>query len=107
MKNKQKLWAAVRLGAVAAVGVTLLVVPERWLESLPSICLWRRLFGVNCPGCGMTRAMSHLAHLDFEMAWRSNMFVFIVAPILAAVVLRQIWKDIKTLTGKDDAKLKQ
>lgn len=32
-------------------------------------CIWRRLFGIICPGCGMTRAVIALIHGDIRAAF--------------------------------------
>lgn len=63
-------------------------VPSRWLDEAPNVCLWRRALGRPCPGCGMTRAFSHLAHGDARGAWAHNPRVAIVAPLLAGVWAR-------------------
>lgn len=58
------------------------LVPTTWLERGPSLCLVRRIFGIRCPGCGMLRALSYLAHGDVRAAWRHNRLVMLVAPLL-------------------------
>lgn len=55
---KQKLWASV--GAAA-------VVLTMWWLRLP--CIYRALFDVSCPGCGMTRAWMAALRLDFGAAF--------------------------------------
>jgi hypothetical protein len=40
--------------------------------SLPEVCTMRRLLGIDCPGCGLTRSFVALAHGDFVAAWRWN-----------------------------------
>lgn len=32
-------------------------------------CIWHRLFGIICPGCGMTRAVIALIHGDIAAAF--------------------------------------
>lgn len=39
---------------------------------LPELCSWRRYFGVDCPGCGLTRSFICLAHGDVARAWGYN-----------------------------------
>lgn len=36
---------------------------------VPKLCLTRDLFGVDCPGCGLTRSFVHLARWDWRGAW--------------------------------------
>lgn len=39
---------------------------------LPEGCLTRSLFGLKCPGCGLTRSIIHLAEGDWRASWRSH-----------------------------------
>ncbi|CAM4117274.1 DUF2752 domain-containing protein [Flavobacterium antarcticum] len=40
------------------------------LEDFMIPCLSKKLFGLDCPGCGMQRALSLLLHGDFTEAFR-------------------------------------
>lgn len=53
---------------------------------LPHLCMSRSLFGLSCPGCGLTRSFIHLAHGDWQAAWRVHRLGWLVA----AVVLFQL-----------------
>ena len=53
---------------------------------LPEVCLWRRMLGWNCPGCGLTRSFVSLAHGDVAAAWRFHL----VGPLLFAAVVFQV-----------------
>ena len=64
------------------------LIPTRWLEAHPAPCLFRALFGVRCPGCGMTRALSCALHGRWRDAWRYNPLVVVVLPLLVAQWLR-------------------
>lgn len=64
------------------------LLPSRWLERGPSLCLVRRVTGRPCPGCGMLRALSYLAHGDPRRAWQYNRLVIVVAPLLAFIWLQ-------------------
>ena len=43
-------------------------------------CLFHSLTGLQCPGCGTTRALHHLLHGDVAGAFRLNAMLFVVAP---------------------------
>ena len=49
-------------------------------------CVFLELFGIPCPGCGMTRAFRALARLEFGQACRHNVMIFFM-PYVAAYVL--------------------
>lgn len=52
-------------------------VPTGGVES--SICLFRRATGIPCPGCGMTRAIAHLAKGQWREAAADHPFSFVLA----------------------------
>lgn len=47
-----------------------------------TICIWKNLLGIDCPGCGMTRAILAVFHGHFALAWAYNKGVVIVLPLL-------------------------
>jgi hypothetical protein len=53
---------------------------------LPESCLSRSLFGLKCPGCGLTRSIIHLAEGDWRASWRSHR----LGGLMAAVIVFQI-----------------
>ena len=53
---------------------------------LPPICPSRSLFGVECPGCGLTRSFVALAAADLRESWRFHRLGW----LLAIVVVGQI-----------------
>ena len=54
--------------ALAALALT----PLRVLEAFPSFCPFRRLLGIECYGCGMTRALCALLHGQVDTALHYN-----------------------------------
>lgn len=48
-------------------------------------CIFQRYFQIPCPGCGMTRAIRSVLHLDFKTAFYYHPMVFSL-PILAGYV---------------------
>ena len=62
------------------------------------VCQFHALTGLNCPGCGATRALYALLHANFATALRDNaLFVF----GLAAVALRGLWFGVKKFHGQE------
>ena len=60
-----------------------------WLRlSGPAIpCLFRKITGWLCPGCGITTLILCLARLDLAGAFAANPFLFVTWPLLAAGIL--------------------
>ena len=49
-------------------------------------CVFIELFGLPCPGCGMTRALFSLLRLDFYSAFRYNPVIFFMPYVFAYVI---------------------
>ena len=45
-------------------------------------CIFRKITGFYCPGCGMTRASLALLDGDIYQSFRYNMLIFIIVPLL-------------------------
>ena len=45
-------------------------------------CIFYKLTGLYCPGCGITRAFFSLMQLDFKRAIHNNLLIIIVVPFL-------------------------
>jgi len=56
-------------------------------------CVFHVLTGLECPGCGATRALYHLLHGDVSGAFRFNQIVFGLAPFLLVA-----WRRPRMLT---------
>lgn len=59
------------LGNVAGVSINASSV-----QFLPELCLFQRIWGIQCPGCGMTRAFLSLANFEWIQAWQYNPFSY-------------------------------
>jgi hypothetical protein len=88
----------VRLLVYVTVPVALLLLPAGYFDSGESICLSSVLFGIECYGCGMTRACMHLIHLEFEDAFFFNPISFVAFPILAYLRARWAYQDYRFLS---------
>ncbi len=83
------LWFAVIILGLAGVGAGVMVFFfNPTTHAFYPICQFHRLTGLNCPGCGATRALYALLHGNFSTALRDNgLFIF----VLAAVPARALW----------------
>jgi len=54
--------------------------------TLPETCVSRRILGISCPGCGLTRSFVALAHGNIRMAIEAN----VMGPILFVMCWLQI-----------------
>jgi len=49
--------------------------------STESLCLYKIIYGIPCPGCGMIRSLYHLVILDIRSAFYYHPLVFLVIPV--------------------------
>ena len=62
---------------------------------LPGVCTHKRILGMECPGCGLTRCFISMARGDFPRAWAFNPTgVFLFAVVVVQIPYRslQIWR---------------
>jgi hypothetical protein len=67
-------WASLGLGTLLGIAF-FLVEPG----TAPSLCVFRRVTNLPCPGCGMTRAVGFLLHGELLKSIRMHPF----APVLS------------------------
>jgi len=90
MSRHRPLWLLGKVGAHLLLPLVVFLVPTAWIKRRRSICLIRALFGVRCPGCGMTRAISCAAHGRLRDALHYNRLVVIVLPLLVYEWVRSL-----------------
>lgn len=82
MKKDRALWVALGVLVVAFVAFQ---VHEKGPGILPfPSCPFRKITGLNCPGCGMTRATYATLHGEIGQAFRNNALGMILLPVLFA-----------------------
>ena len=86
-------WALAVLALAASI-------PPEGLDNMPSLCIFRALTGRPCLGCGMTRAVCHLAHGHLLAALDANSSVVVVGPIIVLIAVRQFWSIVEGLRGR-------
>ncbi|MES2779196.1 MAG: DUF2752 domain-containing protein [Bacteroidota bacterium] len=80
------------IAVLSIVAMTLLILPADYFDYGRPMCLSVLLLDKECYGCGMTRGIQHLIHLDFENAWHFNKLSFVVLPLFAYMTVWEIRK---------------
>lgn len=80
-------------GKIKSIGIFLIpcalyFVSVDWLNEQHSICLFKTIFGRECYGCGITRAVLSAIHFDFAGAYGYHKAVVLVYPILIYLWLK-------------------
>ena len=64
------------------------LVPLQKLQTVPQVCIFHRLTGVPCPGCGLSRSVVASAHFDIATALSFHIFgpLFLLVCIVVFVL---------------------
>lgn len=103
--RRRRHWEMLVVAVLVVVGAFVLRVrPDQRAEvrflpdlPLPETCMSRSLFGVSCPGCGLTRSVVYLARGDLEKSWSMHRLGW----LMAAAVIAQFPYRIYCLTAGD------
>ena len=76
-----KLKALLSLSAIGAAGAWVLYHYAPTAHRFYPPCVFRELTGLECPGCGTTRALHHLLHGRIEEAFRLNPMLFLLMAV--------------------------
>lgn len=79
---------------LAAIGFTYLIAVR--ITGLAIPCIFNKLTGLLCPACGITRSIAAVSRLDFYSAFGYNKALFILMPIIAALILSEEIRYIKS-----------
>lgn len=99
MGTKRLLLIGYFIGLVL-LPIILVILPADFFDSGQSVCVSVLLFDQECPGCGMTRGVQHLLHLDFLTAYQFNKLSLIVMPLLIFLWLKEVFRIKKKLSKK-------
>ncbi len=89
-KHKYAINAAIAVLVVAAVVLYSYNVDTLQSELAPK-CLFLKLTGFKCPGCGTQRALHSLVHFDFMGVVRYNVFLLVAIPYLILLFYLQFF----------------
>ena len=91
-QQHKKQFAYVIFALLSIAFVVLLILPATYFDQGRATCVSVILFHRECYGCGMTRGIQHLIHLDFEQAYHFNKLSFIVLPLAIISILMELNK---------------
>jgi hypothetical protein len=77
--------------AVAVAGGLILFFFDPARSGFYPPCLFHKLTGLQCPGCGGLRALHHLLHGELLTALQFNALLVVGALVCAGLGLRQAW----------------
>lgn len=66
---------------------------------MPETCTARLFFGIDCPGCGLTRSFISIGHGEFARAWHFNPAGFIVYLLFAVQIPWQSFQIHRLMKG--------
>ncbi len=94
LKNKNQYSKKYIRILIFAVPIFLYAVPLNWIKEQHSLCIYKNLFGTDCYGCGITKSVLCMLHLQFKEAFFYNKLIVIVFPLLCYQWLRSCIKFI-------------
>jgi len=80
------------LGFLAVVGLGLLFLFDPARHAFYPVCLFKKMTGYDCPGCGGLRSVHQLLRGDVGQAFRLNAMVVIALPLLGFWAIRAAWR---------------
>ena len=86
---------------VSIIPFALYFVPVGWLNEQHSICLFKNIFGTECYGCGITRAVLSVIQFDFVKAYHYNKLVIVVFPLLCYLWGKYFFRLVKGNTNRN------
>lgn len=100
MPDRKKIGKIIISIALLVVPAVLFLLPGDYFDTGESLCLSKRLLDLECFGCGITRGIQHLLHLEFGKAWAFNKLSFLVLPIAIYFWFRYLFQSYKYIFSK-------
>ncbi|MBO6133554.1 MAG: DUF2752 domain-containing protein [Lachnospiraceae bacterium] len=94
-KVKERLRTVLRpVFQILAAGTAYLIFTRLTSSGIP--CIFRLITGLQCPGCGMTRAVNSVFSGRFREALQYNLLSLTIMPLIGIYLLYRAIKYIKT-----------
>ena len=98
--QKETLSRCIKLLLLILLPFLLYAIPAESIFNGKSIGIFTNIFGIECWGCGITRAIFSALYFRFAEAWEYNRFVVIVLPLLMFEWLKAFIQSLKFLLNK-------
>lgn len=89
-KKYKLLLIAVAFIVISAATAILSIYDPRQVNWLPK-CIFFKLSGIYCPGCGATRALYEIIHGNIMFSLRNNLLLFPLLITAALLAYRPSW----------------
>ena len=86
---------SIRLPVIGLIGVILVFyflfdpLNHDWMPQ----CVFHKLTGLQCMGCGAQRMAHALLHGDIKGAWEANSFLVISLPFIAFLIILEFYRN--------------
>ena len=91
-KPVERIW----LAALLLTPIVLWILPATFFDNDRFVvCPSRRFFDIECLGCGMTRAVMHMHHFQFEDALFYNLGSVVIYPALVVIWFSWVYQSLK------------
>lgn len=102
MHNRQKKVIKM-LAVILTAGIVYFFITQLGF-SIP--CMFHKVTGFYCPGCGVTRMCIKLIKFDFYGAFRCNPAVFICLPFLGVIYAIRCYNYLKQKSSNNNLAIK-
>ena len=75
-----------------AIPIAIWLVNYQSTDNDFSFCVFKNLFGIKCYGCGLTRGLSAMLHLDLKRMYELNKLNIITIPLLSFLYVKEVHK---------------
>ena len=86
MRKSAATWVSSAAAAAIAAGAWVLYTYAPTAHGFYPRCLFKAATGLDCPGCGTTRALHHLLHGRIEEAFQFNPMLFVMFAVALCAV---------------------
>lgn len=91
---KKRLFKSIALSvSLFVLGCAYAFISSNYGLSIP--CLFNKITGLKCPGCGVSRMCVSILNLDFKAAFSYNPVIFIFLPVGVILYFKSIYRYIR------------